>query len=178
MAIPIATPEELGSCWPDSAWFLVQDDAEVLAKLQRQFAQQRRSHPVVVFSDRLVPSRVVAAICGGAINYVVWPATAETIHNAIASVADMARKRCEHESSRLAAQGKLSLLTGRETDVLGRMCEGLTNKEIARALEISPRTVEIHRANALAKIGARNTAEAARTVMESRSDLSAQVAAA
>lgn len=48
-------------------------------------------------------------------------------------------------------------LTDRQSRVLDLMCEGLSNKEIARAMGISPRTVEIHRGYALRCIGARNT---------------------
>lgn len=52
-------------------------------------------------------------------------------------------------------------LTQREYQVLDRAARGPTNKEIARDLGISPRTVEIHRAKALTCIGARNTIHAA-----------------
>ena len=51
-------------------------------------------------------------------------------------------------------------LTQRQTAVLNLMCEGLHNKEIARRLDISPRTVEIHRAKAMRIIGARNSVHA------------------
>ena len=43
-------------------------------------------------------------------------------------------------------------LSEREREVLGLVTEGLTNKEIARALSLSPRTVETHRANLSAKL--------------------------
>ena len=47
----------------------------------------------------------------------------------------------------------------REREVLGLIVEGLTNKEIGRALELSPRTVETHRANLFAKLGAESLAQ-------------------
>lgn len=50
-------------------------------------------------------------------------------------------------------------MTLRERQVAKMMAEGLTSKEIARALEISPRTVDVHRARLLAKFGARNGLE-------------------
>ncbi len=50
-------------------------------------------------------------------------------------------------------------LTLRERQVATMMAEGLTSKEIARTLEISPRTVEVHRARLMAKFGARNGLE-------------------
>ncbi|MEO1949137.1 PAS and helix-turn-helix domain-containing protein [Thioclava sp.] len=50
-------------------------------------------------------------------------------------------------------------LTARERQVAALLAEGQTNKEIARVLELSPRTAEAHRARLQAKLGARNTAE-------------------
>ena len=50
------------------------------------------------------------------------------------------------------------------------MARGLTNKEIGRALGISPRTVEIHRTNALTKLSARHSTEAVRLWLEAGAD--------
>jgi DNA-binding CsgD family transcriptional regulator len=52
-------------------------------------------------------------------------------------------------------------LTRRERDVAMLLVEGRTSKEIARALGVSPRTAEAHRARLLAKLGARNSVELA-----------------
>jgi DNA-binding CsgD family transcriptional regulator len=56
-------------------------------------------------------------------------------------------------------------LTGRERVVLAQIARGFSNKEIARAFGISPRTVEFHRTNLLKKVGARNTADLIRKVL-------------
>ena len=53
-------------------------------------------------------------------------------------------------------------LTPRESLILAEIVRGQSSKEVARALEISPRTVEFHRANLLKKFGAKNTAELVR----------------
>lgn len=50
-------------------------------------------------------------------------------------------------------------LTDREKQVLDQVVRGLTTKEIARQLELSPRTIEIHRGHILRKMGARNAIE-------------------
>ena len=50
-------------------------------------------------------------------------------------------------------------LTGRETQILNLVCAGLTSKMIAKQLIISPRTVEMHRANLMRKTRARNFAQ-------------------
>ena len=55
--------------------------------------------------------------------------------------------------------GGYAQLSGRECEVLGLIVEGLTNKEIGRALTLSPRTVETHRANLFGKLGAESLAQ-------------------
>jgi len=54
------------------------------------------------------------------------------------------------------------LLTPREREVLEGVCAGAASKEIGRILNISPRTVEVHRARIMHKIGARNAADLVR----------------
>lgn len=56
-------------------------------------------------------------------------------------------------------------LTPREYQVLFCIADGLSNKEIGRLLEISPRTVEVHRARAMEKLGARNAAHLVRIAL-------------
>jgi DNA-binding CsgD family transcriptional regulator len=56
-------------------------------------------------------------------------------------------------------------LTPRERLVLAEILMGLSSKEVARSLDISPRTVEFHRANLLKKYGAKNTADLVRKVL-------------
>lgn len=64
----------------------------------------------------------------------------------------------------------LSILSSREIEVLAHLTEGLTDREIAEALVISPRTVESHVSNILRKLGVRNRAEAARAYREAGTD--------
>ena len=68
---------------------------------------------------------------------------------------------------RLAGGGVIEGLSPRENDVLRMLAEGLTDREIAAALVISPRTVETHVSNVLHKLNVRNRAEAAQRYRES-----------
>jgi protein AroM len=72
----------------------------------------------------------------------------------------------DHLSAQLSAQG--APLTPRERDVLEAVLEGESNKAIGRTLGISHRTVEIHRARALAKLNANSPTELIRRMMISR----------
>ncbi len=56
-------------------------------------------------------------------------------------------------------------LTPREREVLAQIVGGASNKETGRRLGISPRTVEVHRARIMEKLGARNTADLVRIVL-------------
>ena len=64
------------------------------------------------------------------------------------------------------ARGRIEKLTEREREVLDCVASGLSNRKIGEKLEISPRTVEIHRANMLNKLGANHTSEAIRIAIE------------
>ncbi len=78
----------------------------------------------------------------------------ETLQNA---VRQHVRSRECHQADREARE-RYAQLSGREREVLGLIVAGLTNKEIGRALDLSPRTVETHRANLFAKLGAESLA--------------------
>jgi two-component system, NarL family, response regulator DevR len=78
---------------------------------------------------------------------------------ALRHFADLARRG---KTAGAGADSDLMLLSPRENDVLAMLADGLTDREIAQALTISPRTVETHVSNILHKLGVRNRAEAAR----------------
>jgi len=68
------------------------------------------------------------------------------------------KSRERHKSDRLA-QERFAQLSEREREVLDLIVAGLTNKEIGRALDVSPRTVETHGANLFAKLEAKSLAQ-------------------
>ena len=79
----------------------------------------------------------------------------EEAFNRIATAGDASVRAAE-------AEVILAALTPRERDVLCGLAQGLPNKTIAYDLGISPRTVEVHRANLMTKLGVRNLSEALR----------------
>jgi two-component system response regulator FixJ len=62
------------------------------------------------------------------------------------------------------------LLTSRERDVLSQIAAGSSNKQARRELGISPRTIEVHRARIMEKLGAKNAADLVRTVLSNGRD--------
>ena len=71
------------------------------------------------------------------------------------------------------ARSRIGRLTGREREVLDWLTAGRSNKAIAREMAISPRTVEVHRANMMGKLGARHPADAVRLRLELGRDVGA-----
>lgn len=109
--------------------------------------------PVVVVTAFASVRDAVAAMQLGAVHFLEKPFhdqdLLDQLHDAIATTRDAARACCRAA----AAAQRLEALTARELDVVRVMARGLRNKEIARDLDISPKTVEIHRQRALAKLG-------------------------
>lgn len=166
--IPISDLGDLGPSWPESAWFLVEDDDATLSELYRAFAREGRFHPIVVYSHDLRPGQVVKRLMEGAMNYIQWPSTAEEVLASLSGVEGLARRRCEASVVRLRAQANLRSLTNREYEVLQCVRAGQSNKEIGRTLGISSRTVEIHRANAVSKLGVANTMAAVSMLIDAQ----------
>lgn len=124
------------------------------------------SLPVVAMDYDPTPGRVVQAVKDGALDYLVLPLKPERLEACLARVGGEAARYTENRERAVVAQRRLSALSNREAEVLEALAVGGSNKEIARQLQISPRTVEIHRANMMAKLGARHAAEAIRMRLE------------
>jgi two-component system, LuxR family, response regulator FixJ len=103
---------------------------------------------------------------GGALSFIGTPTDASGLADAIAPIAFEAERRREVLQRAVEAYRSLMRLTERERQVLDGIVSGESSKAIARELEISPRTVEIHRSKLLGKLGARNAADAVRLKVE------------
>lgn len=117
---------------------------------------------IIVYCEKPNIEGVVAAMKARAVNYlsldVSDAALAQAIHDAFRD----GEKNQSHQTQ-VAKCGKLiANLSQRERQVLESLVEGESNKGIARLLEISPRTVEIHRMKMFSKLGVKSTASAVR----------------
>jgi FixJ family two-component response regulator len=104
-----------------------------------------------------------AAFRADAVDFLEKPFEREALLGAIAAAFDREQRRL----ARAGDAGKLALLTAREREVLEQAARGLHAKEIAAALGISPRTVEVHKTRIMAKLGVRNLAELVRFAVAS-----------
>jgi two-component system response regulator FixJ len=118
--------------------------------------------PVIVMTGHGDISVAVQAMKAGAVDFIEKPFEKAALLSAI----DEGFARIEHAGRSRArageAQVRLQALTPRERDVLEGLVKGHPNKTIAYDLDISPRTVEIHRANLMSKLGVASLSEALR----------------
>jgi DNA-binding NarL/FixJ family response regulator len=128
---------------------------------------------IVMLTVSAADEDVDEAIRSGASGYLTKDVSAEALVRAVNGAIDgdlamsrrMARQLVDRLSGTNAAPSgnpTLNRLSARELDILRLMCEGLTAREIAAELVLSPRTVEGHVGNILHKVGARNKVEAVR----------------
>lgn len=124
--------------------------------------------PVIAVDTDPAANRIVSAIKAGALDYLPLPLDAERFDRCLTRIAKEAEVFGEARRRMIEARDRIASLSEREREVLEWLSEGSSNKVIARELEISPRTVEIHRANMMHKLGARHAAEAVRLRLEAK----------
>jgi DNA-binding NarL/FixJ family response regulator len=139
---------------------------EVAARALKENAQLK----VIILSMYADESYVVRALSAGARAYLLKEATEEDLLPAVRAVAAgrsffspaVTRLLLEDYVRQLKQRGledSYHLLTDREKEVLQRLAEGRSNKEVASDLGVGLSTVETHRANLMQKLSLRNTAE-------------------
>ncbi len=121
---------------------------------------------LVAASEEPSLQEVVQALQAGALDFLTLPLTEDELGRLVAHVQSDAGRHAEARRRLIDARRRISGLSKREREVLDWLSEGCSNKAIARELEISPRTVEINRANMMDKLGATHAAEAVRVRIE------------
>lgn len=126
--------------------------------------------PIVVARQAPEVDHVVKAIRAGALDYLRLPLGEEEFARMVSHVLADAGRHAEARRRLIEARQRIGTLSRREREVLDWLSEGCSNKVIARELDISPRTVEIHRANMMGKLNASHPAEAVRLRLEADLD--------
>jgi len=163
---PFESIEEMARRWPQSALILVGDEDDMVQELFAAMSESGHWLPVIAYAEAPSIPRVVRAVLAGALDYLDWP-IGETEARRMLAVAETGGSGIGGARLREAmARSRVQKLTRREREVLAGVANGLSNRRIGERLEISPRTVEIHRANMLNKMGASHTSEAIRIAIE------------
>ena len=115
--------------------------------------------PVIMLTGHGTVDMCRRAFKSGAAEFLEKPVNDEQLLEALQNaVRQHVRSRERNQADRQARE-RFAQLTEREREVLGLVTSGLTNKEIGRALDVSPRTVETHRAHLFAKLEAESLAQ-------------------
>jgi two-component system response regulator FixJ len=122
--------------------------------LQRRLQALGVRLPVIIITGHADVSLAVEAMKAGAVDFIEKPFDAEAILSAIRIAIDHCDHTGRRETEVVHIQTKLQSLSAREREVLEGLLAGNPNKTIAYDLSLSPRTVEVHRAKVMTKMGA------------------------
>lgn len=136
--------------------------------LQSRLAQHGRRIPVVIITAHGDVPAARKALRADAVDFIEKPFEDSELREAIDKAFSMEQRRVALERSQRAHAQKLASLTPREREVLELAASGLHAKQIAAALGISARTVEIHKQHIMEKLGLRNVAELVRFALAVR----------
>ncbi|AHE52153.1 chemotaxis protein CheY [Sphingomonas sanxanigenens DSM 19645 = NX02] len=131
-------------------------------EVQKVLIERGVAMPVIILTGHGDISIAVRAMKAGAVEFIEKPFEKATLIEAISAgferLDGLGRRAERGAEAALLIAG----LTSREQDVLKGLADGLPNKTIAFDLGISPRTVEVHRANLMAKLNVKSLSEALR----------------
>jgi len=121
--------------------------------------------PVIVMTGHGDVPLAVEAMKLGALDFVEKPFNDDALIASVRSALGEAKRHSVHEEERKEIDARLAQLTARERQVLDGLVAGQPNKVIAHELGISPRTVEIYRANVMTKMQANSLSELVRMAL-------------
>jgi two-component system response regulator FixJ len=134
-------------------------------ELVRRLNEREIKLPVIVITGHGDVPLAVEAMRAGVVDFIEKPFEQETILAAIQSALHGQAQDDESRAEKKHYEELLAGLSGRERDVLRGVVAGKLNKVIAHELGISPRTVEVYRANVMSKTGASGVSELVRIAL-------------
>ena len=133
--------------------------------LQTELARRGAELPTIVVTGHAEVAMAVRAVKAGAIDFIEKPFSDQLLLDRVRQALEIDRQSREVRMRREEARRRLASLSAREREVLGLVAAGKANKEIAAALGLSPKTVEVHRAHVMAKMAVDSLAELIRVAL-------------
>ncbi len=130
--------------------------------LATRMSERDGGAPVIVITGHADVPLAIQAMKAGAADFIEKPFDDETILSAIRTALARSGEEEEVQSRRREVLSRIETLSGREREVVDGLVEGKANKVIAIDLDISPRTVEVYRANAMMKMQAKTLSDLVR----------------
>jgi two-component system response regulator FixJ len=134
-------------------------------ELLRRLRSNGIGWPVIVITGHGDVPLAVEAMKLGALDFIEKPYDADALLEAVRSALMAQATNAKRDTERAEVEERLATLSARERQVLDGLVAGQPNKIIAYDLEISPRTVEIYRANVMTKMQAKNLSHLVRMAM-------------
>jgi two-component system response regulator FixJ len=134
-------------------------------ELQRELVNRGINVPVIVITGHSDVPLAVRAMKAGAVDFIEKPFDADVLLDSVRRSLALAMEAQSRAAMTQAAEQRIARLTRREREVLEHLVAGRPNKIIAYALNISPRTVDIYRAQVMSKMHAPNLADLVRQVL-------------
>ncbi len=136
-------------------------------ELLRRLGDMQIRMPVIVITGHGDVPLAVEAMKHGAVDFLEKPYEDELLLGSVRSALNRSQQDATRDAKRAEVEARLASLTNREREVLEGLVAGKPNKIIAFDLAISPRTVEIYRANVMTKMGAASLSELVRMALVS-----------
>ncbi len=134
-------------------------------ELLRRLGAEKIAIPAIVITGHGDVPMAVEAMKAGALDFIEKPFAEDVLIEAIRQAAMQLKEHTAGAGNAAEIRRRLDELTDRERQVLSGVVAGLPNKTIGYDLDISPRTVEVHRANIMAKMQARSLADLVRMAL-------------
>ncbi len=134
-------------------------------ELQQRLNELNLDLPVVIVTGHADVALAVRAMKAGAVDFIEKPFEERAILDSLQNAQTRFAAQRASAQAGASAREKLATLTPREREVFDQMVRGKQNKVIAYDLDISPRTVEVHRARVLEKLEARSLSELVRLAL-------------
>lgn len=134
-------------------------------ELLRRLGEMRIRIPVIVITGHGDVPLAVEAMKNGAVDFFEKPFEDELLLASVRSALNRSQENAARDAERAEVEARLATLTNREREVLEGLVAGKPNKIIAFDLAISPRTVEIYRANVMTKMEAASLSELVRMTL-------------
>jgi RNA polymerase sigma factor (sigma-70 family) len=170
-ALYASAEEFLEAFRPDWAGCLIADlrlPGRSGIELQAELGARGATLPVIIITAHGDVATARTAFHGRAVDFIEKPFDQAQLRDAIETAFALEQNRIRQAEAGTAFAEKLASLTQRERAVMEQAARGLHAKEIAAALGISPRTVEVHKTRIMAKLGVRNVAELVRFAIASK----------
>lgn len=132
---------------------------------QQQLLKRGITLPIIFISGHGDISMAVRAVRAGALDFLEKPFNDQALLDCVRKALEINAENRAHSAAEAEVERNLKMLTPRECEVMERLIEGKVNKIIARELDVSTRTVEIHRARVLHKMGVSNVSQLVRLVL-------------